>query len=99
MKPNLLMFGVLLAGGGDAAMAQPFSIGVKGGIPLNDGTVGGKDESRPYVIGPSAEVRLPAGFAIEVDALYRRLSLTHPIVLTMYACVVASVFLGVLKPG
>jgi len=32
------------------------------------------------------------------DALYRRLSLTHPIVLTMYACVVASVFLGVLKP-
>jgi len=32
-------------------------------------------------------------------ALYRRLSLTHPIVLTMYACVVASVFLGVLKPG
>jgi hypothetical protein len=32
-------------------------------------------------------------------ALYRRLSLTHPIVLTMYACVIASVFLGVLKPG
>ena len=33
------------------------------------------------------------------DALSRRLNLTHPIVLTMYACVVASVFLGVLKPG
>jgi hypothetical protein len=32
-------------------------------------------------------------------ALYRRLSLTHPIILTMYACVVASVFLGVLKPA
>jgi hypothetical protein len=32
------------------------------------------------------------------DALYRRLSLTHPIVLTMYACVIASIFLGVLKP-
>ena len=32
-------------------------------------------------------------------ALFRRLSLTHPIILTMYACVVASVFLGVLKPG
>jgi hypothetical protein len=31
-------------------------------------------------------------------ALYRRLSRTHPIVLTMYACVVAAVFLGVLKP-
>jgi hypothetical protein len=33
------------------------------------------------------------------DALYKRLSLTHPIILTVYACVVASVFLGVLKPG
>jgi len=33
------------------------------------------------------------------DALYRRLSLTHPIILVMYACVIASVFLGVLKPG
>jgi hypothetical protein len=32
-------------------------------------------------------------------ALYRRLSLTHPIILTMYACVLASIFLGVLKPG
>ncbi len=32
-------------------------------------------------------------------ALYRRLSLTHPIILTIYACVIASVFLGVLKPG
>ena len=32
------------------------------------------------------------------DALYRRLSLTHPIVLTMYACVLGSLFLGVLKP-
>jgi hypothetical protein len=33
------------------------------------------------------------------DALYSRLRLTHPIVLTMYACVVAAVFLGVLKPA
>jgi hypothetical protein len=33
------------------------------------------------------------------DALYRRLSLTHPVVLLMYACVVGSVFLGVLQPG
>lgn len=33
------------------------------------------------------------------DALYNRLTLTHPIILTMYACVVVSLFLGVLKPG
>jgi hypothetical protein len=32
-------------------------------------------------------------------ALYHRLSLTHPIILAIYACVIASVFLGVLKPG
>ena len=32
------------------------------------------------------------------DALYHRLSLTHPIVLTMYGCVIVSLFLGVLKP-
>jgi hypothetical protein len=32
------------------------------------------------------------------DALYNRLSLTHPIILTMYGCVVVSLFLGVLKP-
>jgi hypothetical protein len=32
------------------------------------------------------------------DALYHRLSLTHPIVLTIYGCVVLSLFLGVLKP-
>jgi hypothetical protein len=33
------------------------------------------------------------------DALYQRLSRTYPIILTIYACVVASVLLGVLKPG
>jgi hypothetical protein len=33
------------------------------------------DESPPYTVGPSVEFRLPAGFAIEIDALYRRLGL------------------------
>ncbi len=33
-------------------------------------------ESRPYAIGPTVEVRLPAGFAIEASALYRRLGQT-----------------------
>jgi hypothetical protein len=31
-------------------------------------------------------------------ALYRRLSLTYPLILLIYACVVASLFVGVLKP-
>jgi hypothetical protein len=33
------------------------------------------------------------------DALFQRLSVTYPLILLVYACVVASVFLGVLKPG
>jgi hypothetical protein len=33
------------------------------------------------------------------SALYARLSRTYPIILTIYVCVVAAVFLGVLKPG
>jgi hypothetical protein len=46
-----------------------------------------------------AEIHRQGSTPEREDALYRRLSLTHPIVLTIYACVVASVFLGVLKPG
>ena len=55
-----------------AAPAQTVSFGVKGGIPLIAPNTW-NDESRPYIIGPSVEVRLPAGFAIEADALYRRI--------------------------
>ena len=51
--------------------SQPVSFGVKGGIPLLD-TTSSHEESRPYIVGPSIEIRLPAGFAIEADALYRR---------------------------
>lgn len=46
-----------------------------------------------------AEIHRQGSTPEREHALYRRLSLTHPIVLTMYVCVVASVFLGVLKPG
>ena len=31
------------------------------------------DESRPYIVGPSIEFRLPAGFALEAAALYQRI--------------------------
>ena len=46
-----------------------------------------------------AQIHREGSTAEREDALYRRLSLTHPIILLMYACVIASVFLGVLKPG
>ncbi len=36
-----------------------------------------QDESRPYVVGPSVELRLPKGFAVEVDALYRRVGTSY----------------------
>ena len=61
--------------------AQPVSIGALGGVPLVDQTQPDSgptshDESRPYIVGPSVEVRLPAGFALEADALYQRLGNT-----------------------
>jgi hypothetical protein len=48
------------------------SFGVKGGVPLTDAFSGG---SKNYVIGPMVELKLPVGFAIEADALYRPLNL------------------------
>jgi hypothetical protein len=57
------------------ATAQSVFIGALGGLPLVDQTVN-QEESRPYVVGPSVEVRLPGGFAIEADALYRLLGNT-----------------------
>jgi hypothetical protein len=70
-----VLFLFLMMAGGRSASAQAVSIGVKGGIPLTDGTVG-QDESRSYLVGPTIEVRLPAGFAIEADALYQRIGNT-----------------------
>jgi hypothetical protein len=62
------------------------SVGIKGGVPLTDAfsdhTAMGVDtlthtfsDSKEYVIGPTVELTLPFGFAIEADALYRPLSL------------------------
>ena len=58
--------------GGCGAWSQAFSVGVVGGVPFSD-TDATHNESRPYIVGPSFEVRLPAHFAVEVDALYRRI--------------------------
>jgi len=61
--------------------AQIVSVGALGGVPLidqtntyNDSFV--HDESRPYIVGASIEFKLPAGFAIEADALYQRVGNT-----------------------
>lgn len=63
------------------ASAQSLGYGVRGGLPLTDflaaesktgaltNVVRGRGD---VIIGPMLELRLPMGFGIEVDALYRR---------------------------
>ena len=55
--------------------AQPVSLGGKIGVQFTD-PMGPYGESRPFTFGPSVEVRLPASFALEASALYRRLGQT-----------------------
>jgi hypothetical protein len=59
------------------AFAQPFGAGFKVGLPLNDAFELRSSNNLPvslknksYIIGPQFELRLPAGFSIELDALY-----------------------------
>ena len=74
---------ILLLFGSAALFAQPFSAGVKVGVPLTDfvnatqsGTFNYTAPTQRYIIGGMAEVRLPLGFGVEFDALYRRLHYT-----------------------
>ena len=71
-----------------SASAQHLSVGIIGGIPLTNGfsdlTSHGVDtithtfsDSKEYIVGPMVEVLLPASFGVEVDALYRPLSLVN----------------------
>jgi opacity protein-like surface antigen len=75
MKPLfLLLFS------SSAALAQPFGFGIKGGVPMTD-FVDAVSSSTPnlsyvvntnrYVVGPMAELRLPFGLGVEINALYR----------------------------
>jgi len=57
---------------------SPFGFGLKAGVPLNDALsadlgapVAYVESTHRYIIGPFVEVRLPARFSVEVDALYR----------------------------
>lgn len=63
-----------------AVFAQPFSAGIKAGVPLTDflnaaesGTFNYSAPTNRYIVGGTAELRLPLGLGIEFDALYRRL--------------------------
>lgn len=52
--------------------AQSVSVGGKIGVPFND-PMGPGGNSRPVLFGPTVEVSLPGGFAVEGSALYRRM--------------------------
>jgi len=77
MRPLLLfLFGPI------AIFAQPFSAGIKAGVPLTDlltanGTFGYNAPTQRYIVGGVAELRLPLGFGIEFDALYRHLQFSN----------------------
>jgi opacity protein-like surface antigen len=76
-----------------AAVAQPVSFGIRGGIPLTDAfsTVTStsssgsfvKDfsNSKEYEIGAMVELHLPLGLAVEADALYHPMNLSQQIYL------------------
>lgn len=72
---------ILLLFGSISLFAGPFSLGVKAGVPLTDfmETVqsprfGFNSNTQRYIVGATAELHLPAGLGIELDALYRRLN-------------------------
>lgn len=63
----------------NAGAAGPLSLGIRAGVPLTDffesvnsGNFLVTSSTNRYIVGPSLELRLPAGFGLEVDALYRR---------------------------
>jgi hypothetical protein len=69
---------IVMALAASAAGAQPFSAGVKLGLPLTDflntlqsGSYKASSYTNKYIIGVTGELHLPAGFSVEVDALYR----------------------------
>lgn len=63
-----------------ASFAQPVGIGVKGGLPLTDlfesEVASAAVDTKRYIVGPMIEVRLPAGLAIEGNALYTQANLS-----------------------
>jgi hypothetical protein len=63
-------------------LAQPFSGGIKGGLPLTDfvNTVqsGAATATSDYIVGPMVELRLPFGLGVEFDALYRHFNYNTP---------------------
>jgi hypothetical protein len=61
-----------------AAFSQLFSFGIKGGLPMTDFVDAASTQNfsssaytNRYIVGPTAELRLPFGLGVEFDVLYR----------------------------
>ena len=83
MKPVIIGSSLLFFLGASTAFCQPFSFGVRLGVPLTNffNTVGSSNftfnaTTDRYIAGPTAELHLPLGLGVEVDALYRHMSYT-----------------------
>ena len=60
------------------AFSQPFSFGIKGGLPMTDFVNAVNSQNftssaytNRYIVGPTLELRLPFGLGVEFDVLYR----------------------------
>ena len=67
---------ILFCAAVNSASAQLVSVGALGGLRLTNG-FDFDDHSRIYDVGGSVEFRLPAGFAVEADALYQRIGYSY----------------------
>ncbi len=72
-------FGLVL--GAVCACSQPFTFGAKLGIPatrlleaVDSADISYHSYTNRYLVGPTAELRLPFGLGVETDALYRHYS-------------------------
>jgi hypothetical protein len=72
---------LLLLAAVSGAVAQPFTAGVKLGVPLTDfltaaesGDTSYSTVPNRYIVGVEGELRLPFGLGIELDVLYRHLN-------------------------
>jgi len=92
---------------------QPVEFGVKGGIPLTEAFEtgsffliefgeGATSATRRYTIGPTVETRLPHGFGVEFDVLYKRLGfddLTKDLGVNLFPPADFRKFLGISSAG
>jgi hypothetical protein len=69
--------------GSISLFAQPFTFGIKAGVPLTDfvnatqtGNFNYTSPTQRYIVGATAELRLPLGLGVEFDAMYRHLHFT-----------------------